>query len=56
MAIEVGKEGGSGQEGNYEGTLMDACLRKPNEVGIEMQRAILGMRKVLKSNGEKTDR
>lgn len=51
MAMEVG----SGQEGKHEGTLMDACLKEPNEVGMEMQRAISAMRKVLKSNGENSD-
>jgi hypothetical protein len=31
------------------GALMEACLRKPEDVAVEMQRAIFGMRKVLKS-------
>ncbi|KAE9369279.1 hypothetical protein N431DRAFT_442961 [Stipitochalara longipes BDJ] len=41
---EKGVEEESGGKG-----LMDACLESPEEVALEMQRAILGMRRVLKS-------
>jgi hypothetical protein len=34
---------------------MEACLAKPEEVALEMQRAIVGMRRVLKAKGEKSD-
>jgi len=50
-AMEMGGDGTeeekTGQKG--EQNLMDACLRRPEDVSMEMQRAAVGMRKVLKS-------
>jgi hypothetical protein len=49
-----GKEEGKGQGKEAgKGGLMEACLAKPEKVALEMQRAMVGMRKVLKSNGQK---
>jgi hypothetical protein len=50
----AGEVKGEGEEGKKEGGekgLMRACLARPEEVALEMQRAILGMRRVLKANG-----
>ncbi len=48
----IDEEGEKGRE--LEGGLMDACLAKPEEVALEMQRAIMGMRRVLKMRAEKS--
>jgi hypothetical protein len=50
---EVKGEGEKGKKEEGEKGLMRACLAKPEEVALEMQRAIVGMRGVLKANGRK---
>lgn len=57
-AMEFGVQGkeegmGKGEEIGRAG-LMEACLAKPDEVAIEMRKAIVGMRRVLKAKGEKS--
>ena len=44
LALADGGEGEGGEE-----ALMAACLQNPEEVALEMQKAIVGMRRVLKS-------
>ena len=39
--------------GEGERGLMEACLSKPKEVGLEIQKAIVGMSSVLKANVQK---
>ncbi|KAN0101596.1 hypothetical protein V8E51_012106 [Hyaloscypha variabilis] len=55
--LEMIERGGEGEEvgegeGKGMGDLMEACLESPEEVALEMQRAIVGMRRVLKSKVE----
>jgi hypothetical protein len=50
---EVNKEGEEKMKEEGERGLMGACLAKPEEVALEMQGAIVGMRRVLKANGRK---
>jgi hypothetical protein len=57
-ALELGFHADEGNDGDKknggekgersEGGLMEACMVKPEEVALEMQRAIVGMRRVLK--------
>ncbi len=56
--LEMDERGGEGEEvgdgegkgkGKGKGDFMEACLESPEEVALKMQRAILGMRLVLKS-------
>lgn len=51
-----GNDGAKDEEGEkgekVERGLMEACLAKPEEVALEMQRAIVGMRRVLKMKAE----
>ena len=52
-ALEMaGKRDGGDVESGEKG-LMDACLEKSEEVALEMQNAIVGMRRVLKSIPDK---
>lgn len=55
-ALELGFQADEGNEGEKgeksEGGLMEACMAKPEEVALEMQRAIVGMRRVLKMKAE----
>jgi hypothetical protein len=44
-----GRDGRDGNGERGERGLMEACLRRPEQVGAEMQRAVEGMRRVLKS-------
>jgi hypothetical protein len=63
-ALELGSQAKEGNHGdkvnesekgeNPEGGLMGACLVKPEEVALEMQRAIVGMRRVLKMKAGKS--
>jgi hypothetical protein len=63
-ALEVGSRTDEGNDGDQEkedekgdrseGGLMEACMVKPEEVALEMQRAIVGMRRVLKMKAEKS--
>jgi hypothetical protein len=61
-ALEVGSQTKEGDDGDkadggekgekLERGLMEACLAKPEDVALEMQRAIVGMRRVLKMKAE----
>ena len=61
-ALELGFQADEGNDGDKknggekgeksEGGLMEACMAKPEEVALEMQRAIVGMRRVLKMKAE----
>ncbi len=50
-ALQIGRigEGKENEEGEQAKGLMEVCLTKPEAVGMEMQSAVEGMRKVLKS-------
>jgi hypothetical protein len=50
---EIKGEGEEVKKEEGEKGLMRACLAKPEEVALEMQGAIVGMRRVLKANGRK---